>query len=199
MNNTLPKANSIAISKATDGMASHLKEIQESAKKTRASVIYVSCENFGGQNSEVISTELVKDILKQLQYRTEVSWINIFVWFKYRAANKKFAQLTKEINDKKTAEQVQSFLSHYNSEIKEQVKILIKREKQDFALLVITHFHLVPSNDQPVIAGLIHKLIKGTPMYFRILSVGEPVVFRKDEKGEVGIQRNHDYTEIRSN
>jgi len=196
---SLPKANSIVILKTLEDMTAHIQKIQAAEGKTLTSVVYVSCKNFASQPHDLASASLVKDFLEQIMYRTRVGCLNLFAWFKYRESNVKFADIVKLTSKLKTVAQVNSFLSHHHTVIKEQLRNLIELEKRDFSIAVIKDFHEVPSNYQPVVASLIHKLIKGTPMYFRILSVGEPIVFKRHTTGEIGIQRNHDYIEVREN
>lgn len=197
--NSLPKVNSVVISKSHDGVTAHLQEIQTSADKTKASVLYVSCKDFANQQVDLASAGLIKALLEQIMYRTRAGCLNPSAWFKYHNANGRFASIVASASELRTLEQTQGFLSHHYTAVKDQLQNLVEFEKRDFALVVITDFQEVPIDYQPIVAGLIHKLIKGTPMYFRILCLGEPTVFKRDTTGEVGIQRNHDYIEVRTN
>jgi hypothetical protein len=196
--NSLPKANSVVILKNLDEITAHFQEVQSSANKTNASMLYVSCQNFATQPVDIATRELIKNIFEQLAYRTRAGCFNLPAWFKYRESNKKFSNVLKLMSDL-SASELQGFISHQQASIKEQLSNLIELEKREFAILVITDFQNIPIDQQPKIAGMIHKLIKGTPMYFKILTVGDPILFRKESTGEIGIQRNHDYIEIRAN
>lgn len=221
---SLPKANSVVIVKDTDEMAKHFQEVKLSANKTKASMIYVSCKDIASQSENSVTTLLITDILKQIENRAKASWFNypecwaryqeskknlsskrkllsdLFnfrAWLRYRRANKKFVALFKSTHHLSEIEQATSFISHHKADIKDQLSNVIEFENQEFAILVISEFQNVPIDTQPAVAGLVHKIIKGTPMYFKIISVGEPVLFQKESTSEVGIQRNHDYIEIR--
>ena len=96
----------------------------------------------------------------------------------------------------RSKEPLYSFVGRYNKIIKAQIKRLVEFEQQEFFLITLIGFHEIKIQDQPMIAGILHRLVKGTPAHFRILSVGEPNLFRKDSLGEEGIQLDHDYVEI---
>jgi len=222
--NSLPKANSVVIVKNPDEMAKYIQEVQSSANKTNASMLYVSCKNDTSESESSVTTLLIIDILKQIENRAKASWFNssacwaryqeskknllnkrkllfdLFnfrAWLKYRRANKEFANLLKSTHRLSEIEQATSFISHHKTNIKDQLSNVVEFENREFAILVITNFQNVPVDYQPAVAGLVHKIIKGTPMYFKIITVGEPVLFQKESTSEVGIQRNHDYIEIK--
>jgi hypothetical protein len=194
---SLPKANSVVVLRTPEGMASHIQALKDSENKTHASIVFISCYNCTKDMSKSIDACIITNLLENIMLRTRTGCINIPAWFKYRESNAQFANVVRLLSEEKNSDQVISFVAHRKSSIKSQIQKLIEIEKTEFALVVISDFQEVPIEEQPNLASIVHKLVKGTLMYLRILSIGEPVVFRKDSFGEVGIQKNQDYLEVR--
>ena len=96
-----------------------------------------------------------------------------------------------------TLEQLGTMLAHESPKINDQVQVMLAIEQRRVVFLVLSDFHAIPSEEQPVIAGLLHRFSKNLPVYLRILSLSELVLFRRDSTGEAGRQRDHDYVEFR--
>ncbi len=198
-NKALPisKANSVVIFTSPDSMASHVQAIEDFGIESSISVLYLSCKN-PSVSTVTSAVWVISKFLEMISLRTRVGCGNPVAWFKYREDNAAFESLVQHAREQMTADNLNSFLAHNNSAIKKQIRNLVEIEKREFALVVIGDFQEISREEQPVLAMMIHKLTKGAPAYFRILSTNEPLVFRKDGLGEVGIQRSHDYVEIRA-
>lgn len=192
----ISKVNSVVIFTNPDSMVSHAQAVENLGIESGISVLYLSCKSPNG--SKTTSIWVIKRVLEIISLRTRVGCGNPMAWFKYRKANAAFGLLIQHAREQTTAENLNSFLAHNNSAIKKQIRNLVEIEKSQFALVVLGDFQEIQRDEQPVLAMMIHKLTKGAPAYFRILSADEPLVFRKDSLGEVGIQRSHDYIEIRA-
>jgi len=196
---TLPisRTNSVVIFANQDSMASHVQAMKNLGKESGVSVLYISCRNPDGSTTSSAGW-IIKRILEMILLRTQVGCGNPAAWFKYRKDNAAFELLVQHAREQATDDNLNSFLAHNNSDIKKQIDNLVEIEKRQFALVVVSDFQEIRKDEQPVLAMMIHKLVKGVPAYFRILSIGEPLVFKKDNLGEIGIQRSHDYVEIRA-
>lgn len=192
----ISKVNSVVIFTNPDSMVSHAQALENLGSESDISVLYLSCKSSNG--SKTTSIWVIQRVLGIISLRTRVGCGNPVAWFKYRKDNAAFGLLIRHAREQGTAENLNSFLAHNNSTIKKQIRNLVQIEKSQFALVVLGDFQEIHREEQPVLAMMIHKLTKGAPAYFRILSTDEPLVFRKDNLGEVGIQRSHDYVEIRA-
>lgn len=192
----IAKSNTVVIFENLQDMTLHMKSLIDQQSRSDASILMISCNQSRDSlsNSSIIVC-IFEIILKRLMLRTRVGCGNPGAWLKHRRSNKEFEELVTNIIKIKNTDQLDSFLAHHRENIKRQIQTLIEIEKRRFALFVITHFQEVGKHEQPLLAGAIHRLTKGTPAYFSILSTGIPQLFRKDDFGEVGIQRNHDYIE----
>jgi hypothetical protein len=117
-------------------------------------------------------------------------------WLKYRKNNKVFNSILQEVYECQSFSDLDSVLSHYTLETSRQIEIVTELEKRKYVIFAVSNFQVIPRDEQPIVAGMLQRLAKDSPAYFSILSVGEPVLFRKTNFGEVGIQRHHDYTEL---
>ena len=194
---SLSKVNSVVIFTDPDSMSSHAQAIENLGTESGISVFYLSCKN-PNRSTTASVIWVINRVLEIISLRTRVGCGNPMAWFKYRKDNAAFGLLVQHARKQATADNLNNFLAHNNSAIRKQIENLVEIEKRQFALVVIGDFQEIPREEQPVLAMMIHKLTKGAPAYFRILSTNEPLVFRKDGLGEVGIQRSHDYVEIRA-
>lgn len=192
---SLSRVNSVVIFTNTDAMTSHVQAIEKLGMESGVSVLYLSCKH--PNESTVSSIWIINRVLEIISLRTRVGCANPGAWFKYRKDNAEFELLVQHAREQATADALNSFLAHNNSAIKKQIRNLVEIEKSQFTLVVLGDFQEIHREQQPMLAMMIHKLTKGAPAYFRILSTDEPLVFRKDSLGEIGIQRSHDYVEIR--
>lgn len=192
---SLSSVNSVVIFSNPDVMTSHVQAVEKLGTESSISVLYLSCKY--PNESTAASRWVINRVLEIISLRTRVGCGNPAAWFKYRKDNAEFGLLVQHAKEQATADALNSFLAHNNSAIKKQIRNLVEIEKSQFAVVVLGDFQEIHREEQPVLAMMIHKLTKGAPAYFRILSTDEPLVFRKDSLGEVGIQRSHDYVEIR--
>jgi len=196
IDNVLSRVNSVVIFTNPDAMASHVKAVEKLGIGSGMSVLYLSCKN--PNEPTAASIWVINRLLEIISLRTHVGCGNPTAWFKYRKDNTEFGLLIQRAREQTTADALNSFLAHNNNAIKKQIRNLVEVEKSQFALVVLGDFQEIPREQQPALAMMIHKLTKGVPAYFSILSTDEPLVFRKDSLGEVGIQRSHDYVEVRA-
>ena len=191
------RANSVVIFTDADSMESHVRAIENLGTESGISVLYLSCKNLN-ESTTTLPVWVINRVLELILHRTRVGCGSPMAWLKYRKDNAAFELLVQRAGGQATVDNLNSFLAHNNSAIKKQIENLVEIEKKQFVLVVIGDFQEIPREEQPVLAMMIHKLTKGASAYFRILSMNEPLVFRKDNLGEVGIQRDHDYIEIRA-
>ena len=192
----IARVNSVAIFDNPEDMLSHVEALQALEKQRAISLLLLSVKEIISQPDETPALGVAKNLFDTLSWKTHVGCANPVAWFKNRSENKTLIKLNQTLSEQKTAAQLESFLARHNKFIKAQITRLVAIEQQENFLITLIAFHEINRQDQPMVAGILHRLVKGTPAHFRILSVGEPTLFRKDSLGEEGIQLNHDYIEI---
>ena len=193
----LTRANTVLIFTTSSTMSLYIQALTNHLKNEKVAVLFLSCKEIHNSN-ELAAAWIIKRLLELISLRTRVGCRKPLAWLKYRTNNKAFESVLAEAKVQQTSEDLTSFLAHNNRIIKRQIESLLSLEKIEFAVLVLADFQEIRDEDQPLAASVLHKLVKGVPSYFQILSLGEPLLFKRDALGEVGIERGHDYTELRA-
>src|SRR6185436_11325395 len=110
---------------------------------------------------------IIKNLLKLLIQRTKVGCASPSAWFKHSKANAEFSHMAETLIGDEDAEQLSGFLSRYIIHIQGQIKRLLEIEKRSFAVFVVSDFEQLNPEEQPFIGGVLHRLTKGVPAYFR--------------------------------
>jgi hypothetical protein len=161
------------------------------------SLLWVSCSGCG--DAPVPPVCIATRFFFQISERLRVSWWrNPLLWLQLQRWRKPFTEAVLDsIKDIDSFSDLEGVLAYHSEDIKAQIKKITKIEKSEYVIFVFEHFEKIDQQNQPATAGLIHRLLKNTPAYFRLISLGEPLLFRKDGQSEIGIQRDHDYGEIK--
>ncbi|RIK37701.1 MAG: hypothetical protein DCC55_23490 [Chloroflexi bacterium] len=197
------KQNSVVIFDNPEDMTTHIRMLQTALLQGEISGTIISCQEWNSLNDMAASC-LVKGVLDFLTIRTfdllaiksRVNLFNLMNSYKTQKNYQEFALLKQSLAAQKTTEELNRFLARHHESIQEQINKLMDLEQKEFSLIVVSNFQTISNNDQPMLAGILHRLVKGVPAYFRLLTLGRPQLFRKTDFGEVGIQRDHDYVEI---
>lgn len=189
------RANSVLVFKRPESMFSYTSSLENTQSKDNISVIHLACSSCDSDHSSA-GLCVVKKVVSLIGQRSRTGCVNIGAWLKYRKNNKVFNSILREIQDCHSFRDLDSVLSHYTLETSRQIEIVTELEKRKYVIFAVSNFQVIPRDEQPIVAGMLQRLAKDSPAYFSILSVGEPVLFRKTNFGEIGIQRHHDYTEL---
>jgi len=192
----IPRQNTVFVCDAYEKAASHIRELQDLATINEVSIVLTSCLECREIAGEAIVVCIVRRLLETVRSRNKIKWFRFITRIKYWQMNKEFNGLINSLEEWPTVEHLETTLASGHRIIKAQINRLVSKERTKFALFVINNFEHVDKAKQPVLAGILHRLVKGSPAYFRIVSVGAPHLFRKDDFGEVGVQLNHDYIMI---
>lgn len=193
---SIPRVNSVVILANPRDMDDHVKGLNSGSIDNRASILYLSCNTIP-DISATPDVWLAMRLLETLDLRTRVGCGKPLTWVRYRTNNAEFENLIVVARGLKSSEKMSGLLSHSHTQIRKQLEELIALERREFVLIAIGDFQRLPRDRQPIVASMIHKLVKGAPAYFRFLSTDEPILFAKDQFGEVGLQRDNDYIEIK--
>jgi len=192
----IPRQNTVFVCDSSEKAVSHIKELQEWTATNKVSIVLTSCAECSEIAGEAIVVCVVKRLLETVKSRNRIKWFRFIARIKYWRMNKEFSRLINSLEDHPTVAHLEAAIASGHRIIKAQINRLVSKERTEFVLFVVDNFEHIDETEQPVLAGMLHRLVKGSPAYFRIVSVGVPYLFRKDNFGEVGIQLNHDYIMI---
>ncbi len=192
----IPRQNTVFVCDSSEKAVSHLRELQDLATTNKASIVLTSCAECSEIAGEAVVVCIVKRLLETVKSRNKIKWFRFIARIKHWRMNKEFSRLLNSLEEHPTVAHLEATIASGHRVIREQISWLVLKERAEFVLFVVDNFERVDEAEQPVLAGMLHRLVKGSPAYFRIVSVGAPYLFRKDDFGEVGIQLNHDYIMI---
>ncbi|HDQ06011.1 MAG TPA: hypothetical protein ENN36_04735 [Candidatus Bathyarchaeota archaeon] len=182
---------------STEEANSYVQNLENLEMAHKISALVVSCRDCKETIGDLSIICIVRHILEMVRNRTKISWFRLISRIRYWQLDQDFAKLINTIEQSETIEDLYTALASGHQIVNSQINRLVAKEKQEYVLFVVNSFEFIEQQKQPVLAGVLHRLVKGSPAYFRIVSLGEPLLFRKDSLGEVGIQLNNDYIEIR--
>lgn len=195
---SVTRQNTVVVCEEPGCARAHLRELQHSAAR-KVSIVHISCSSCNTrQSAEPAAVFIVQSLLQAMTTRTKVGCFNLPQWLRYRNVGAEVIALLQELSEQRTYEQLSAFLASRHREISSLWTTVIAVEQSEFALLVLSDFEEVDQNEQPDVAGIVHRLVKGAPAYFQIIAMGKPNLFRRDGFSEVGIQLDHDYIQIDS-
>lgn len=192
-----PRQNTVLVCTSPEKAVSYAQSLQDSAVVQKISVLLVSCQDCIEIKDNLSTACIVKRFLETIKNRTKVHWFRLISKIRYWQLDQDLAKLISSIEESETIEELYTILASGHQIVSLQINRLVAKEKQEYALFVLNGFECIAQQEQPALAGVLHRLVKGSPAYFRIVSVGEPLLFRKDSLGEVGVQLNNDYIEIK--
>jgi hypothetical protein len=193
MKDYILRQNVVVISGSSENTMAYLQSFQNALASKQAAQLQISCVNCNEGDIDSIAICIVQLLMKKTAKRLKVRWINLPVWLKYRKENKRLSGLIDRISRQETLPDIYGLLSREHRNITGHIRRLLELEQKEYLIIIISEFGVLEHNIQPVVASLLHRLVKGSPAYFQIISVDEPHLFQKDDTGEIGIQRNHDY------
>ena len=193
----LSRVNSVTIFKTASDVAQYEQMLRNLAESAGDQIISFSCKDCLDEQSGPVVSCIVNRVLEEILRASQPGCAHPELWIKARRSNAGFSEIVRIAAGLTTLEQLGTMLAHESPKIKDQVQVMLAIEQRRVVFLVLSDFHAIPSEEQPVIAGLLHRFSKNLPVYLRILSLSELVLFRRDSTGEAGMQRDHDYVEFR--
>lgn len=191
------RQNVVVICGSTENTTAYLQSFRRAiASKQSAAQLQISCVNCNKGDIDSIAICVVQSLMKKIAERTNVGCLNLPVWLKYRKENKELYGLIDRISRQQTLPDIYGLLSREHRIIAGHIRRLLELEQKEYLIIVISEFSVFDRDMQPIVASLLHRLVKGSPAYFQIISNEEPLLFQKDNTGEIGIQRNQDYIAI---
>lgn len=192
----ISRQNTLLVTQSSQAIHSHIERLRNPDIARRISIVCVDCNNCLGSQYDYPAVCLFDQIFKEIQKRTQIKWFNLLDWFRFGRSNRFFKQVIQEFTVHTTTDDLFTILANNHSIITSQISRLVEKEQKEFALLIVSNFETIQQKEQPVIASLLHRVVKGNLAYFRIIATQEPTLFNKTASGEVGIQINNDYIEI---
>jgi len=190
------RQNVVVICGNSENTTDYLRSLQAAITSKQVAQLQISCMNCSEGEIDSVAICIVQSLLVKLSEKLKVGCLNLPAWLKYRKENKELLGLIDRISRQQTLSDVYGLLSREHRNITGHIQRLLGIEQKEYLLIIINEFSVLDRDIQPVVASLLHRLVKGSPAYFQIISVDEPHLFQKDNTGEIGIQRNQDYIAV---
>lgn len=190
------RQNVVVISGSSENERTYLQALGAAIESKQVAQLKISCANCYGVDISSIARCLIQSLLEKVEESTKVGCLNLPLWLKYRKENRELSELIVRVSQQQTLSDIYGLLSREHENANNHIRRLLEMEQKEYLIVIVSEFSSLSHSNQPIIASLLHRLVKGAPAYFQIISTEEPNLFKKDDMGEVGIQVNHDYVAL---